>query len=217
MISILLFAAQAAAPAPPAGSVVPPVVLRPHAVPIMRTEWLSEEDFPAEQADAADLRFAARLDVTADGTVDGCAVTKTSGQGAFDQRACTVLRKRARFRPALDPNGVPIGSGYTFRLPWAAATRPAAVNPGAWVTADDYPSAALRAERVGRTAVLALVEANGRVSDCVVTSSSGHPDLDERTCTIVTRRGRYRPATDGEGTAVPSSHPYVVNWRLPDE
>jgi protein TonB len=40
---------------------------------------------------------------------------------------------------------------------------------------------------------------NGRVRDCRITRSSGSRDLDNRTCVLLERRLRYRPALDGEG------------------
>lgn len=204
-LALALFALQSSGPVP----------YRPHALPVRRPTWLSKDDFPAEQVAAASPAFTARLDVGADGTVGGCTITKASGQAAFDARACDVLSKRGRFLPALDPGGAAMASAYTYRLPWAAVTRPVARGGGAWVTAEDYPSAALRQERTGRTVALVSIEADGRVSGCEVTTTSGHADLDEATCRIVTLRGRYQPATDADGAAVASEQSYAVNWALP--
>lgn len=73
----------------------------------------------------------------------------------------------------------------------------------------DYPRSALRAGREGTVSVRYTVEADGRVSDCRVTRSSGHPDLDETTCRLIERRFRYRPARDSAGRAVPD----VLGWK----
>ena len=72
-------------------------------------------------------------------------------------------------------------------------------NPGNWATTNDYPSRALREEREGTTGFRVSVGPDGRVTDCTVTSSSGHADLDQATCDNVRRRARFTPATDGEG------------------
>ena len=46
------------------------------------------------------------------------------------------------------------------------------------------------------------VETNGRATDCVVTHSSGHQDIDETTCRLIETRFRYKPGTDRAGRPV---------------
>lgn len=90
-------------------------------------------------------------------------------------------------------------------------------NPGNWATTNDYPSRALREEREGTTGFRVSVGADGRVTSCSVTSSSGSPDLDEATCSNVTRRARFTPATDGEGNPTTGSYSSRVRWVIPKE
>jgi protein TonB len=89
-------------------------------------------------------------------------------------------------------------------------------NPGSWVTPDDYPSRALREERTGTTGFRLTIGADGRVSDCQITSSSGHGDLDAETCKQLMRRARFRPAEDSDGNAMASSYASRVVWRIPE-
>ena len=79
-------------------------------------------------------------------------------------------------------------------------------NPASWATTNDYPTRALREERAGTTGFRVSVGPDGKVTSCSVTSSSGSPDLDEATCSNVTRRGRFAPATDGEGNPTTGSY-----------
>lgn len=88
-------------------------------------------------------------------------------------------------------------------------------NPGNWVTPDDYPSRALREERSGTTGFRLAVDTNGRVTDCQITSSSGHGDLDAEACKMLTRRARFRPAEDTEGNPMPGSFASRVVWQIP--
>ena len=88
-------------------------------------------------------------------------------------------------------------------------------NPGTWATTDDYPSRALREEREGVTRFSVTVDARGRVSNCQVTGSSGHPDLDEAACRAITRRARFEPATDGNGDPTTGSYSNSVRWQIP--
>ena len=90
-------------------------------------------------------------------------------------------------------------------------------NPGNWATTNDYPSRALREEREGVTSFRVTVSAEGRVSSCEITSSSGSPDLDEATCSNVTRRARFNPATDGEGQPTTGSYNGRIRWVIPEE
>lgn len=88
-------------------------------------------------------------------------------------------------------------------------------NPGSWATTDDYPSRALREEREGTTRFRVTVGPDGKVTDCQITGSSGHPDLDEATCKNITRRARFTPATDGEGNPTTGSYSSAVRWVIP--
>ena len=88
-------------------------------------------------------------------------------------------------------------------------------NPGSWATSDDYPTKAMREDRAGSTRFTVTVDAEGKVSSCQVTGSSGHSDLDDATCKLVTRRARFKPATDGEGNPTSGSYSNVVRWQIP--
>jgi len=88
-------------------------------------------------------------------------------------------------------------------------------NPSSWANANDYPSRALREEREGVTRFSVTVGPDGRVQGCQVTGSSGHADLDETTCKLITRRGRFKPATDGDGNEVSGTWSSAVRWEIP--
>lgn len=90
-------------------------------------------------------------------------------------------------------------------------------NPANWATTNDYPTRALREERAGTTSFRVTVGPDGRVTSCSVTGSSGSPDLDEATCSNVTRRGRFSPATDGEGNPTSGSYSNRIRWVIPTD
>lgn len=89
-------------------------------------------------------------------------------------------------------------------------------NPGRWVTTNDYPSRSIREEQEGVTSVRLAVNANGDVTSCQVTRSSGHSQLDEATCKNMERRARFRPATDGNNNPVAGFYSQSVRWQLPE-
>lgn len=88
-------------------------------------------------------------------------------------------------------------------------------NPGSWATPNDYPARALREERAGTTRFRVSIGPDGRVTDCQITGSSGHADLDEATCKNVTRRARFKPALDSAGNPIADSYSNAVRWEIP--
>jgi periplasmic protein TonB len=90
-------------------------------------------------------------------------------------------------------------------------------NPGSWATTNDYPSRALSQEREGTTTFRVTVGADGKVTDCSVTGSSGHGDLDAATCSNVKRRARFDPALSNDGSPTTGSYSNRVTWRIPKE
>ncbi len=78
----------------------------------------------------------------------------------------------------------------------------------------DYPKAALRAGRGGTVSVQYRVEADGRVSECWVTASSGSAELDGATCAMIQRRFRFAPARDESGRAVRSVIEEDHSWMI---
>lgn len=88
-------------------------------------------------------------------------------------------------------------------------------NPGNWANTNDYPSVALQKEMEGTTGFSVTVGPDGRVSDCVIISSSGSPELDLATCTNVKRRARFEPALDANGSPTTGKYANRVRWQIP--
>ncbi len=90
-------------------------------------------------------------------------------------------------------------------------------SPGNWVTTNDYPSKALSEERQGTTAFRLEVSAQGAVTGCTITNSSGSDDLDGATCNALIRRAKFEPALDYSGKPVASMFSSRVRWQIPVE
>lgn len=90
-------------------------------------------------------------------------------------------------------------------------------NPGQFFGTDNYPPAAIRAGAQGRVVARLSVGADGRVTDCTVSASSGNEDLDSTTCRIAKSRVRFSPAKDDSGNAIASTYTLPVRWVLPDQ
>lgn len=81
----------------------------------------------------------------------------------------------------------------------------------------DYPDGAGEAGVQGTVGVRYLVGADGRVSECEITRSSGSRLLDDTTCRLITQRFRFSPSRDERGRPVAS---YIVEnheWVMQHE
>ena len=81
--------------------------------------------------------------------------------------------------------------------------------------AEDYPNDALRRGDEGTVAVQMLIGADGRVSRCVVTTSSRSPSLDAATCRILTERAGFTPARDRHGKPTTDQYYQRITWQIP--
>jgi TonB family protein len=89
-------------------------------------------------------------------------------------------------------------------------------SPGGWVTDNDYPVSAMADGIEGATAFTLTVALDGRVSDCLVTVSSGSESLDETACIILRQRARFKPALDSKAQPVVAPWASRIVWRIPD-
>jgi len=71
----------------------------------------------------------------------------------------------------------------------------------------DLPEDLREAHEGGELELSYRVGVDGRVSQCRIRQSSGRPELDRRTCALITERFRFKPSKDSEGNPVPS---YIV-------
>lgn len=92
----------------------------------------------------------------------------------------------------------------------------ARANLASYVSNDDYPTAAIRNEEQGTTGFRLTVGANGRVSNCEITSSSGSSSLDSTTCRVMRSRARFTPARNNRGEPTTDTVSGAIRWVLPE-
>lgn len=88
-------------------------------------------------------------------------------------------------------------------------------DPGRWLSDRDYRTAWVRRELTGVAKFQLQIAANGSVSGCRITGSTGHGELDAATCKLVSDRAKFEPARDTTGAAVAGSYSGAVSWVLP--
>lgn len=89
-------------------------------------------------------------------------------------------------------------------------------NLPALFSADDYPRTALRRGEQGTVAFALSINRRGRVSKCMIATSSGSAALDRATCRILQRRARFTPARGADGQAVADTTSGRIRWQLPN-
>jgi protein TonB len=98
--------------------------------------------------------------------------------------------------------------------PVVAAPARAKVNLAGLLSDQDYPAAARAAREQGMVDFTLDVGANGRVSGCTITRSSGSAILDSATCRLMRSRARFTPALDAGGASVPDKVAGKISWSL---
>ena len=118
--------------------------------------------------------------------------------------------------PAPLPTAAPVAPlPMPTPMPLGKAAMPRG-NPANWVSDSDYPSRDLREGNQGRVGFVLSLGIDGRVASCRVTSSSGHPGLDDTTCALVARRARFSPAIGPDGQATAGTYSGTIRWVIPD-
>lgn len=102
-------------PKPPAETFAPKLA-RPVGKPGL---WVTQNDYPAADLRAereGTTRF--QLTIGADGKVQACEITVSSGHASLDAAACANLTRRARFTPATDATGAAVPGTYSSAVRW---------------------------------------------------------------------------------------------------
>jgi len=89
-------------------------------------------------------------------------------------------------------------------------------NQGRWAgqIQQNYPSRARRTGTEGDVGVTVTIGANGRVSACRVSRSSGENSLDDAACKGMRRYARFNPALDASGNETTDSYSTTIRYQL---
>ena len=96
----------------------------------------------------------------------------------------------------------------------ARSATPKGQNGWARRIQSNYPRRAEREGTEGSVGVTVQIGANGRVSSCSVTRSSGSSDLDSAACDGMTRYARFNPAQDAAGNAISDTWSTTIVYQL---
>ncbi len=110
--------------------------------------------------------------------------------------------------PSPLPTSEPTRAAFTPKAPKPKG------RPGEWVSRNDYPAQDLREGNEGTVRFRLGVGADGRVTSCTITASSGFPRLDATACAKLSQRGRFEPGTDENGAKAAGTWYSAVRWSI---
>jgi TonB family protein len=184
--------------------------------------FFGDGDYPADARHRGEqglVGFSVDIDVA--GRVSACRITRSSGSAALDDATCRIARERIQFTPATDRQGRPVADQASSRVRWVLPQRDSSTsayaNLASYISDDDYPAEAIRAEEQGVVGFRLAIGPDGLVSDCSIELSSNSVSLDAATCRILQARARFRPARDSAGHATADSVKGRIRWVLPAE
>jgi TonB family protein len=80
---------------------------------------------------------------------------------------------------------------------------------------EDYPTDAMLKGEQGVVSITYEIAPDGMAESCRILESSGSAALDEASCELIIRRGRFRPARDAAGAPIRSKGDRRIRWELP--
>jgi hypothetical protein len=109
-----------------------------------------------------------------------------------------------------------IGEANGAKLKERASSK---ANLATYVRNEDYPAVALQNREMGEVGFALLIDATGKIADCMVIATSGVASLDAQSCATMTSRAKFNPAigTDGKPAkdALTARIRWVVGNRMP--
>ena len=93
--------------------------------------------------------------------------------------------------------------------------KPEPITPRNWFPAGKVHACGWSGCPDGKVGFTLIVSAEGRVTDCAITRSSGSRRLDEVTCLGLLRYARFHPARDAGGRPVKGRYASTVTWAQP--
>lgn len=86
--------------------------------PLSRYVSISDDYPAAALRNNEQGRVAFALAIDANGRVNGCRITRSSGSAALDAATCRIMRARARYTPARDARGIAVPDADVGVIDW---------------------------------------------------------------------------------------------------
>ena len=88
-------------------------------------------------------------------------------------------------------------------------------SPGSWLSANDYPTIALKKGEQGIVQVRLAIGADGAAQACHIQKSTRPVEFDQAVCRALMKRARFQPALGADGKPMPSYWRSGVRFEIP--
>ncbi|MEO7689941.1 MAG: energy transducer TonB [Sphingomonas sp.] len=225
----LMISIPTVAPAPPPAPIIRTPSPAPAVVPVLTApldlamvKQPKLDKFYPKELRKAGIEDSAIVNLTIDrkGEVTACRTRSAPVNPSFAAPAC-ALGSKLRFARAMNDYPWPLPIKIEWRAAGVALVRgvppkAASLVPGSvTMSEEDYPLAMRRAETQGRETAAVAVGADGQAGDCVIEWANVPSDFDAASCRVL-MRGRFVPAQDEFGVAVPGRVKQAIRWKLED-
>ena len=184
----------------------------------------STDDMPAYVQYAGISRIIrTRTTVRSNGFIQNCVVEGRSGDSKLDAYTCSLILKRAKFRPATWTDGSPVSGVIRTPVIWAIDFPPSeaelfgAIVPDMELSVNRLPKGAHSPVGVG---LMVAAEADGHVVTCTYYLPPGSkkpkeyfPELVPIACQQAVASLRVPPPVDADGKPVRSVQTVSVHFR----
>lgn len=119
-----------------------------------------------------------------------CLLVETSGDATADLQACKTVQF---YKTDVGKPGIEEAPVWSVQPVEGHFVGPTIINSDKAVLG--YPVGSLRKGAQGTVTVKLLVEVSGKVSECAVMVTSGDSALDRVTCSALSKKAKFRPAT----------------------
>lgn len=97
----------------------PPRRFDPIAPRVRNGGWVTDNDYRTPWINRGWEGTAGfRLQIGADGRVDSCTITDSTGHSALDEATCRLVQRRARFDPARNERGEAVSGSFSSAVRW---------------------------------------------------------------------------------------------------
>lgn len=143
-----------------------------------------------------------------------CVVYSKSSSPDFDEATCALILPRMITLTEGSNTSTKVKVRWYIPSGQSSTNLDGAIpfDPPSWVTPDDIPHENYPSHGSGRTEVGFDVATDGSVAACGVTASSGTPELDQRLCSLISKRAAFLPAIDGTGVARVAHATTAITW-----
>ncbi|MEO8175964.1 MAG: hypothetical protein ABI626_04820 [Sphingomicrobium sp.] len=163
-------------------------------------------DVPLELLRADEMKLVQfRITVTPAGKSQDCQIELSSGNPKIDAMTCSVIKRRAHFRPATDVNGNAAYGVYRAFITWwmgdNSKAPPSVTTRDLDITVKTLPRGVQSPVPVK---LMIAVDADGHPSSCKGERATDNPGLVEAGCGQLVKAYTAVPARSSTGTLVPS-------------